>query len=156
MSDIQVAGVVLVCLIVVLCAVSVARIAARSDRRQRELFRDWQIDERRASLQSLQAKPHIRRTTLGEPHGGGRDHEAEAGANERQEIYCHACTSYVQFDVGLAPDGNHVLHCPRCGHEHSRVEQHERIQGGLMGYAKRFHAPDSHDFGIHSRGTTAA
>lgn len=61
MSDFQVSGVVLVCLIVVLFAVSVLRIAARSDRRQRELFRDWQTDERRAFLQSLQAEPPIRR-----------------------------------------------------------------------------------------------
>ena len=70
MSDVQVAGVVLVCLIVVLSAVSLARIAARSDRRQRDLFRDWQADKRRAFLQSLQAEPLTRRTALGETHGG--------------------------------------------------------------------------------------
>ena len=75
MSDVQVAGVVLVCLImvlfaVVLFAVSVARIAARSDRRQHELFRDWQTDRRREFLQSLQPEPPIRRTALGGTHGG--------------------------------------------------------------------------------------
>ena len=66
MSDVQVAGVVLVGLIVVPCAVSLAR----SDRRQRELFRDWQADKRRAFLQSLQAEPTSRRTALREMHGG--------------------------------------------------------------------------------------
>ncbi len=156
MSDVQVAGVVLVCLIVALCAVSLARIAAQSDRRQRELFRDWQTDERRAFLQSLQAEPPVRPTALGETHGASHDHEAEAGASERQEIYCHACTSYVQFDIDLALNGNQVLHCPRCGHEHCRVGQNGRIKGRSMGYAERFHAPDSHDFGIHIGERSAA
>jgi len=40
---------------------------------------------------------------------------------ERQEIYCHACGKYVQFDMDLSLDGNHVLTCPNCGHEHCRV-----------------------------------
>lgn len=39
----------------------------------------------------------------------------------RQELYCHACNGYVQFVVDLEADGNHVLHCPSCGHEHCRV-----------------------------------
>ena len=40
---------------------------------------------------------------------------------ERQELYCHDCSGYVQFDIDLAMDGNHVLKCPECGHEHCRV-----------------------------------
>ena len=39
----------------------------------------------------------------------------------RQELYCHACDGYVQFIVDLSLNGNHVLHCPNCGHEHCRV-----------------------------------
>ncbi len=38
-----------------------------------------------------------------------------------QELYCHACNGYVQFELDLALDGNHVLECPNCGHEHCRV-----------------------------------
>jgi hypothetical protein len=48
---------------------------------------------------------------------------------ERQEIYCHACTKYVQFNLDTALDGNHVLHCPNCGHEHCRVVRGGRITG---------------------------
>lgn len=40
---------------------------------------------------------------------------------ERQEIWCHACSMYVQFDMDMELNGNHVLHCPNCGHEHCRV-----------------------------------
>lgn len=40
---------------------------------------------------------------------------------ERQELYCHNCGGYVQFDMDLSLNGNHVLKCPNCGHEHCRV-----------------------------------
>lgn len=39
----------------------------------------------------------------------------------RQEIHCHACGQYVQFEIDLGLNGNHVLNCPNCGHEHCRV-----------------------------------
>lgn len=40
---------------------------------------------------------------------------------ERQELYCHNCTRYVQFDIDVSLNGNHVLLCPNCKHEHCRV-----------------------------------
>lgn len=40
---------------------------------------------------------------------------------ERQELYCHNCGGYVQFDMDLSLNGNHILTCPNCGHEHCRV-----------------------------------
>ena len=39
----------------------------------------------------------------------------------RQELHCHNCNCYVQFDVDLNFNGNHVLICPKCEHEHCRV-----------------------------------
>lgn len=42
-------------------------------------------------------------------------------AIERQELHCHNCGKYVQFDIDLSLNGNHVLKCPNCGHEHCRV-----------------------------------
>ena len=41
--------------------------------------------------------------------------------NVRQELHCHACNQYVQFNIDMELDGNHVLNCPNCGHEHCRV-----------------------------------
>lgn len=44
------------------------------------------------------------------------------GSNsERQELHCHECQQYVQFDIDVSLNGNHVLECPNCGHEHCRV-----------------------------------
>lgn len=48
---------------------------------------------------------------------------------ETQEIHCHACGKYVQFPLDLSLDGNHVLECPVCGHEHCRVVRDGVITG---------------------------
>ena len=45
----------------------------------------------------------------------------------RQELHCHACNRYVQFEIDLELDGNHVLECPNCGHEHCRVVKYGEI-----------------------------
>lgn len=46
---------------------------------------------------------------------------------ERQELHCHECQRYVQFDLDLSLNGNHVLNCPNCGHEHCRVVKDGKI-----------------------------
>jgi len=46
---------------------------------------------------------------------------------ERQELHCHACNRYVQFDLDMSLNGNHVLTCPNCKHEHCRVVNNGRI-----------------------------
>jgi hypothetical protein len=48
---------------------------------------------------------------------------------ERQEIWCHNCNNHVQFDIDLSLNGNHVLECPNCGHEHCRVVRKGIITG---------------------------
>ena len=39
---------------------------------------------------------------------------------DRQELFCHECRNYVQFNIP-AENGNLVVECPNCGHEHLRV-----------------------------------
>lgn len=46
---------------------------------------------------------------------------------ERQEIHCHDCNQYVQFNIDTEINGNHVLNCPNCGHEHCRVVRNGQI-----------------------------
>lgn len=48
---------------------------------------------------------------------------------ERQELHCHNCGRYVQFDVDMSLNGNHVFNCPVCGHEHCRVVKDGIITG---------------------------
>lgn len=40
---------------------------------------------------------------------------------ERQELHCHNCDVYVQFDIDINLNGNHIVICPNCKHEHLRV-----------------------------------
>ena len=46
---------------------------------------------------------------------------------ERQELYCHDCEKYVRFEMDLALNGNHIVKCPSCGHEHCRFVENGRI-----------------------------
>ena len=48
---------------------------------------------------------------------------------EKQELHCHNCNRYVQFDMDMELNGNHVLECPNCGHEHCRVVKDGVITG---------------------------
>lgn len=81
-----------------------------------------------AVLQQLPYTPRVE-STLTQPTG---KEQRRSGINvrnlqkgptmiERQELYCHNCGGYVQFDMDLSINGNHVLTCPKCGHQHCRV-----------------------------------
>lgn len=48
---------------------------------------------------------------------------------EKQEIWCHDCQNYVHFELDTSLDGNHVLNCPVCNHEHCRVIKNGQITG---------------------------
>ena len=43
------------------------------------------------------------------------------------QLHCHECDSYVQFSIDESLDGNHILNCPNCGHEHCRVVKNGEI-----------------------------
>lgn len=46
---------------------------------------------------------------------------------EKQELHCHNCNKYVQFDLDLSIDGNYTLNCPNCKHPHYRVVENGKI-----------------------------
>jgi len=50
---------------------------------------------------------------------------------ERQELWCHECQKYVQFDIDTELNGQHVIVCPSCGHEHLRV-----VENGIITEAR--------------------
>jgi hypothetical protein len=39
----------------------------------------------------------------------------------RTDVYCHSCDGNFICTIDYRLDGNHVVHCPYCGHEHCRV-----------------------------------
>ena len=37
-----------------------------------------------------------------------------------QELYCHNCGQYVRFQLDESLDGEHIIICPNCKHDHYR------------------------------------
>ena len=42
---------------------------------------------------------------------------------------CHECGTQMRFELDLDINGNHVLNCPKCGHEHCRVVRDGKVTG---------------------------
>lgn len=40
---------------------------------------------------------------------------------EITELHCHECNGYIKFALDKSKNGEHVVICPKCGHEHCRV-----------------------------------
>jgi hypothetical protein len=47
--------------------------------------------------------------------------------DEMTEIHCHNCNGYIRFLLKKSLNGNHVLNCPKCGHEHCRVVKDGKV-----------------------------
>ena len=59
----------------------------------------------------------------------GTQNSKPAPAIIRNELHCHECDKYVQFQIDSGLNGNHVIKCPVCGHEHCRVVKDGVITG---------------------------
>lgn len=46
---------------------------------------------------------------------------------ETTEFYCHDCGGYIRVKLDKSLNGNHVVVCPKCGHEHCRVIENGKI-----------------------------
>lgn len=45
----------------------------------------------------------------------------------KTDMHCHACSKGFVAELDFDVDGNHVVLCPRCGHEHCRVIKQGKI-----------------------------
>lgn len=41
--------------------------------------------------------------------------------NENFDLYCHSCEKNFIAKINSGVDGNHIINCPHCDHEHCRV-----------------------------------
>ena len=46
---------------------------------------------------------------------------ASGSAKVRTDMSCHQCNGNFIAELDFSVNGNHVVECPRCGHEHCRV-----------------------------------
>lgn len=54
------------------------------------------------------------------------------------DMHCHACSKTFRAELDFSIQGNHVIECPHCGHEHYRT-----IVGGKITDDRWGHANDS-------------
>ena len=47
--------------------------------------------------------------------------------HEKQELYCHNCDRYIQFNLDEERDGAHEIKCPNCGHIHCRIVENGKV-----------------------------
>ena len=47
----------------------------------------------------------------------------------RTDMYCHDCDNGFIAELNYSIDGNHVVECPHCGHEHCRVIEDGEVTG---------------------------
>jgi len=61
----------------------------------------------------------------------------------RSDMYCHDCGKgfIAQFDLSL--DGNHIVECPYCGHEHCRVVKNGKATSDRWDCRNPDHKADS-------------
>lgn len=46
---------------------------------------------------------------------------------QRTQMHCHDCGREFVAEVQFGVDGNHIIECPGCGHEHCRVIEDGKI-----------------------------
>lgn len=44
-----------------------------------------------------------------------------SGNRVEVEFYCNECKHYIYIKINTGLEGNHIIHCPICDHEHFRV-----------------------------------
>ena len=47
----------------------------------------------------------------------------------RTDMYCHDCDKNFVAKLDLLTDGNHIVECPHCGHEHCRTIKKGKVTG---------------------------
>lgn len=51
----------------------------------------------------------------------------EGGGMQRTEMHCHSCSGNFVAELDFDLNGDHEIHCPRCGHIHYRTIKDGKI-----------------------------
>lgn len=57
----------------------------------------------------------------------------EGGGVQRTEMHCHSCSKQFVAELDLDINGNYVIECAHCGHEHYRTITDGKITEGRWG-----------------------
>ena len=53
----------------------------------------------------------------------------DGGGRQRTDMHCHECNKTFIAELDFDIDGNHIIECPHCAHEHCRVITQGKITG---------------------------
>jgi DNA-directed RNA polymerase subunit RPC12/RpoP len=53
----------------------------------------------------------------------------EGGGVQRTDMHCHSCSKSFVAELDFDINGDHVIECPHCGHEHCRTIKDGKITG---------------------------
>lgn len=70
----------------------------------------------------------------------------EGAGLQRTEIHCHSCSKNFVAELDLDINGDHVIECAHCGHEHMRT-----VKDGKITEARWGTAPDSNTTRVNGR-----
>lgn len=70
----------------------------------------------------------------------------EGGGLQRTEMHCHACNKKFVAELDFDINGDHVIECPWCSHEHCRT-----IKDGKITEARWDSKPDSSAIRVNGR-----
>lgn len=68
-------------------------------------------------------------TTDGKAEDGGSTLELQHNEEIKTPLYCHECSKNFVALLDFTLEGNHVVECPHCGHEHCRVITNGKVTG---------------------------
>jgi DNA-directed RNA polymerase subunit RPC12/RpoP len=57
----------------------------------------------------------------------------EGGGRQRTEMHCHNCSKQFVAELDFDINGEHVIECPHCGHEHWRKIENGKITSARWG-----------------------
>jgi hypothetical protein len=73
-----------------------------------------------------------------------------------QELSCHNCQMYIQFDLDFEQDGCHTIKCPNCGHEHYRVVRNGRITSDRWASSQQQYIITNATYSLNSTSTSSS
>ena len=75
----------------------------------------------------------------------------------RTDLYCHDCGKNFIAAINYDLNGNHVVACPRCGHQHCRVVESGKVTGERWdGRHERIDIPSTSVWKAEQMSTTVA
>lgn len=57
------------------------------------------------------------------------DHLVKEGRVRTPSIHCHHCNKYFIASLDYSINGNHIIECPHCTHEHCRKIENGKVTG---------------------------